>query len=96
MDRLGQMDLVGRVEGCDCILVDDMIDTAGTLCAAAEELRAMGALRVFAYATHGYAARVSVLAWLGANRQSCASAYPGVIVRSVFSTAQRSIASRRR
>lgn len=51
--QVGQMDLVGRVEGCDCILVDDMIDTAGTLCAAAEELRAMGALRVFAYATHG-------------------------------------------
>ena len=48
-----QMDLVGHVEGCDCILVDDMIDTAGTLCAAADELLAMGAKAVYAYATHG-------------------------------------------
>ena len=48
-----QMDLVGQVEGCDCILVDDMIDTAGTLCSAADELRAMGARSVYAYATHG-------------------------------------------
>ena len=48
-----QMDLVGQVKGCDCILVDDMIDTAGTLWAAAEELLAMGATKVYAYATHG-------------------------------------------
>ena len=47
------MHLVGSVEGCDCIIVDDMIDTAGTLTAAANELRAFGARRVFAFATHG-------------------------------------------
>ncbi len=49
------MDLVGEVDGCDCILVDDMIDTAGTLCAAADEPRSMGARSVYAYATHGCA-----------------------------------------
>lgn len=47
------MDLVGDVDGCDVIMVDDMIDTAGTLTKAAAELKAMGAKRVFAFATHG-------------------------------------------
>ena len=47
------MDLVGDVSGKDCIIVDDMIDTAGTLCKAANELRDFGAKRVFAFATHG-------------------------------------------
>lgn len=51
--EIASMDLVGQVKDCDCILVDDMIDTAGTLCAAAEELKAAGARRVFAYASHG-------------------------------------------
>jgi ribose-phosphate pyrophosphokinase len=46
-------DLVGHVSGCDCIIVDDMIDTAGTLCTAANELTSLGARRVFAFATHG-------------------------------------------
>jgi len=48
-----QMDLVGDVEGCDCIVVDDMIDTAGTLCKAADVLVEKGARRVFAFASHG-------------------------------------------
>jgi len=48
-----QMDLVGDVKGCDCIIVDDMIDTAGTLCKAADVLKASGASRVFAFASHG-------------------------------------------
>lgn len=48
-----QMDLVGDVKDCDCILVDDMIDTAGTLCKAADVLVASGARRVFAFASHG-------------------------------------------
>src|ERR1700756_3691522 len=34
-------------------MVDDMIDTAGTLCSAAHELKVMGAKRIFAFATHG-------------------------------------------
>jgi ribose-phosphate pyrophosphokinase len=51
--KVGSMDLVGNVKDCDCIIVDDMIDTAGTLCKAAEELRNFGATRVFAFASHG-------------------------------------------
>lgn len=47
------MDLVGSVEGRDAIIVDDMIDTAGTLVEAARELKKKGARRVYAFATHG-------------------------------------------
>ena len=46
------MHIIGDVEGRDCIMVDDMIDTGGTLCKAAEALKQHGAKRVFAYATH--------------------------------------------
>lgn len=46
------MHIIGDVKGRDCIIVDDMIDTGGTLCKAAEALKAHGAKRVFAYATH--------------------------------------------
>ena len=48
-----KMTLVGDVKDCDCIVVDDMVDTAGTLCKAAEVLAANGARRVFAFASHG-------------------------------------------
>jgi ribose-phosphate pyrophosphokinase len=45
--------VVGEVEGRTCVVVDDMIDTAGTVCAAAEILKATGAAEVLAVATHG-------------------------------------------
>ena len=51
--QIERMDLVGAVDGCDVIVLDDMIDTAGTLCAAASRLKANGARRVFAFASHG-------------------------------------------
>jgi ribose-phosphate pyrophosphokinase len=44
--------VVGDVEGRTCVLIDDMIDTAGTICAAAEILRDRGAAEVVALATH--------------------------------------------
>jgi ribose-phosphate pyrophosphokinase len=47
------MDVVGPVNGRCCVLVDDMIDTAGTVCAAAELLVEEGAAEVWAMATHG-------------------------------------------
>jgi ribose-phosphate pyrophosphokinase len=46
-------DVVGEVEGRVCVLIDDMIDTGGTLVAAAEQLAERGAASVFAAATHG-------------------------------------------
>jgi len=46
------MNLIGDVKGCDAILVDDMIDTAGTLCQAAATLKKFGARRVLAVSTH--------------------------------------------
>ncbi len=46
------MNIIGDVSGKNCIIVDDMIDTAKTLCKAAEALKIRGALKVFAYATH--------------------------------------------
>ncbi|MGB1299231.1 MAG: ribose-phosphate pyrophosphokinase [Psychrobium sp.] len=46
------MHIIGDVEGRDCIIVDDMIDTGGTLCKAAEALKEHGARRIYAYATH--------------------------------------------
>ena len=46
-------DVIGDVKGRQCILVDDMIDTAGTIVSAAEILKAKGAADVWAMATHG-------------------------------------------
>ena len=46
------MNLIGDVSGRTAILVDDMVDTAGTLCAAATALKAEGAIKVVAYCTH--------------------------------------------
>lgn len=51
--QIERMDLVGSVDGCDVVIVDDMIDTAGTLCTAASNLKTNGARRVFAFAPHG-------------------------------------------
>jgi ribose-phosphate pyrophosphokinase len=46
------MNIIGDVAGRTCVLVDDIVDTAGTLCAAATALKAHGATRVVAYCTH--------------------------------------------
>lgn len=52
-NEVESMDLVGSVADRDVIIVDDMIDTAGTLVEAARELKSKGARRVYAFATHG-------------------------------------------
>ncbi|MDB6163952.1 MAG: ribose-phosphate pyrophosphokinae [Xanthomonadaceae bacterium] len=46
------MNIIGDVTGRICVLVDDIVDTAGTLCAASAALKAAGAIKVVAYCTH--------------------------------------------
>jgi len=46
------MNVIGEVQGRTCVIMDDMVDTAGTLCKAAEVLKAEGATKVVAYCTH--------------------------------------------
>lgn len=46
------MHLMGDVEGRTCVIIDDLVDTAGTLCHAAAALKERGAVKVVAYATH--------------------------------------------
>lgn len=60
--RVEAMNLIGEVEGRDVMLVDDMTETAGTLCAAAEILAEHGAKRIFAGVSH------AVLGELGRER----------------------------
>jgi ribose-phosphate pyrophosphokinase len=46
------MNVIGEVQGRTCVIMDDMVDTAGTLCKAAEVLKKEGAIKVVAYCTH--------------------------------------------
>jgi ribose-phosphate pyrophosphokinase len=46
------MHIIGEVEGRTCVLIDDLVDTAGTLCEAARALKEHGAAKVVAYCTH--------------------------------------------
>jgi ribose-phosphate pyrophosphokinase len=46
------MNIIGDVQGRSCVMVDDLVDTAGTLCKAAKALKDNGAARVVAYCTH--------------------------------------------
>ncbi len=52
-NQVEALNVVGEVEGRHCVLIDDMIDTAGTICAAAELLAERGAADISAMATHG-------------------------------------------
>jgi len=51
-NQIEVMNIIGNVEGHNCIIVDDMVDTAGTLCQAAKALKQNGAKTITAYCTH--------------------------------------------
>ena len=52
-NKVEAKEVVGEVEGRTCVLIDDMIDTAGTIVAAADQLTERGAAAVYCAATHG-------------------------------------------
>ena len=82
---IDRMDLVGNVDGCDVILVDDMIDTAGTLCKAAETLKSAGARRVFAFASHGLFSGSAI------DRISSCSALTNVVVLDTIQLSDKAV-----
>jgi ribose-phosphate pyrophosphokinase len=51
-NKTHEMNLIGQVKDKNCIIIDDMVDTAGTLCLAAATLKEQGAKKVVAYVTH--------------------------------------------
>jgi len=74
------MNIIGEVEGRKCVLVDDIVDSAGTLCNAAEALIKEGASRVAAYVTHG------VLSGGAVGRVSASPLEELVITDSILAT----------
>ncbi|RVV99121.1 ribose-phosphate pyrophosphokinase [Mesobaculum littorinae] len=58
--EVAEMTVIGEVEGKTCLIVDDICDTAGTLCKAAEVLMGNGAQEVHAYTTHGVLSKPAV------------------------------------
>ncbi|MGD9786267.1 MAG: ribose-phosphate pyrophosphokinase [Hyphomicrobiaceae bacterium] len=83
-ERAGEsevMNVIGEVEGMRCILIDDIVDSGGTLCNAAEALLKNGATEVMAYITHG------VLAGGAVNRIQNSRLKSLVITDSILPTA---------
>jgi ribose-phosphate pyrophosphokinase len=74
------MNVIGDVAGRRCVLVDDIVDSAGTLCNAAEALLEAGATAVVAYVTHG------VLSAGAVARISASPLEPLVITDSIRAT----------
>jgi len=80
------MNVIGEVAGYDCLLLDDIIDSGGTLCNAAEVLLARGAKSVTAYITHG------VLTGNAINRITSSKLKELVITDSIQATSQIEVA----
>ena len=77
------MNIIGDVEGRPCILVDDIVDSGGTLCNAAEALLNNGATEVYAYCTHG------VLSGKAVERIQKSRLKSMVVTDSILTTADR-------
>ena len=81
-ERAGEaevMNIIGDVEGRTCLLVDDIVDSAGTLCNAGAALNQQGAEEVFAYCTHG------VLSGAAAARVAASELRELVVTDSIWS-----------
>ena len=76
------MNIIGDIEGRNCIVMDDMIDTAGTLVKAAEVLKQRGAKKVYAYCTH------PVFSGPAIDRISNGTALDGVVVTNTIPLSQ--------
>ena len=75
------MNIIGDVEGQACVLIDDIVDSGGTICNAAEALLKNGATEVYAYATHG------VLSGKAVERIKSSKLKSMVVTDSIESTA---------
>jgi len=82
-NECASMQLIGDVRGKTVAIVDDMVDTAGTLCKAAELLAASGAAKVFAVATHG------VFSGPALDRMNACEALEAVFVTNSIPQAER-------
>ncbi|AGX87264.1 ribose-phosphate pyrophosphokinase [Candidatus Symbiobacter mobilis] len=80
------MHIIGEVESRNCIIVDDMIDTAGTLVKAAEALKQRGALHVYAYCTH------PVFSGPAVERIATSASLDGVVVTSSIPLSEQAAA----
>ncbi|TAN65181.1 MAG: ribose-phosphate diphosphokinase [Methylobacter sp.] len=82
------MHIIGDVEGRSCVLIDDLVDTAGTLCHAAGALKKHGAIKVVAYCTH------AVLSGPALNNISC-SELDELVVTDTIPLGQEAVGSGR-
>jgi ribose-phosphate pyrophosphokinase len=90
-ERAGEsevMNIIGDVKGRRCILFDDMIDGGGTICNAAEALKAAGAANVSAYAVHGVLSN-------GAAKRIQASALDSMIVTDSIQPRPETLAAKK-
>lgn len=79
------MNIIGEVEGQTCVIVDDIVDTAGTLCEAAVALKARGASKVVAYCTH------PVLSGPAVDRLGSSSALDQLVVTNTINLSQNAL-----